>query len=128
MKGWKGLVGAAALVLPVLALLWLPACERTTNAKVDPQQVAVDEETAEAQPAAPVAAPPTKEQDALRKRNEPATAQVVPPAPQAPAAAVAVATAHMVVPAAPVVPPVADKEKIALFYTGNVIGETDPCG
>ena len=67
---------------------------------------------AAAAPAAPVAAAPV----------------AAVPAPAAVPAAPMVAAAPAVGAAAAALAPVTDAQRVVIAYTGNIIGETDPCG
>ena len=123
MKITRWLVTVGAVALPASVLLWLPTGgTRATSTGAVPVAVA--------QPA-PTTAPVLRSGvvAALQVHDEMLLAAAKVSAPKLLPVASAAAAAGTVVPSpAQAVPDTPDAERIALFYTGNVIGETDPCG
>ena len=125
MKAGKWLAAAAVLVLCGAGLVWLQSGQ---DKGVTPAPAAAAKVTA----VAPRLLPPSvataaKAHDELLEQTQGLEAPAILPAP---GAAIAAASAAMAAEQAeqPAPPKVDDAKKIALFFTGNAIGETDPCG
>ncbi len=128
MKITRWLVVVGALALPASALIWLSPTDGPAPAPTAARPAAVQPAPQSAHVLGSGVVAASKLSDELIRAAEAVKAPIVLPVPSGSSTA---AAARVVMPSpvnAVAASQVADNQKIAIFYTGNVIGETDPCG